>query len=231
MRQKWLLLSVALLVTAGLVGPPALGADPWYAWRLSGDGELRATGRDRLPFPAPARAQPAAQYEEPLVRSGAPPVRSEVPLARALAPFAGPRGKLEAALADRMERAGPGELFDVVVQVHGDPAVVAGALRADVRHLYRRAVQGFAARLTREQIRQLGALPAVQRVQEDGPVTMMLDDATDWTGARQARRDFSVTGDADGMSTSYSTRDVVIAIVDTGIAPASGTQGGGSGAD
>lgn len=44
-----------------------------------------------------------------------------------------------------------------------------------------------------------------------------LNSSTDMIGVKKARKDFKVTGDLDGNENIYSTNDVVIAIVDTGI--------------
>ncbi|TYA10508.1 S8 family serine peptidase [Paenibacillus faecis] len=44
-----------------------------------------------------------------------------------------------------------------------------------------------------------------------------LNSSTDMIGVKKARKDFKVTGDLDGNENVYSTKDVVIAIVDTGI--------------
>ena len=79
------------------------------------------------------------------------------------------------------------------------------------------ALEGFAARLTPGQIRALARQPEVAAVEPDRTVQAHLDTATTWTGVRQARSDFGVTGDRDGRPASYSRTDVVIAVIDTGI--------------
>lgn len=52
---------------------------------------------------------------------------------------------------------------------------------------------------------------------EQDSIDMQLYESTFFTGARQARTDFGVTGNLDGNENSYSNRDIVIAVLDTGI--------------
>ena len=80
-----------------------------------------------------------------------------------------------------------------------------------------RALSGFAASLTPGQVRALARHPLVDRVDEDREVRASLNRATQWTGVNKARTDFGVTGDRDGIATTYSRTDVVIAVLDTGI--------------
>lgn len=49
------------------------------------------------------------------------------------------------------------------------------------------------------------------------PITPFLNAASEMTGVTKARSDFKVTGALDGMETTYTKSDVVIAVVDTGI--------------
>lgn len=48
-------------------------------------------------------------------------------------------------------------------------------------------------------------------------IGIYLNSSTDMIGVKKARKDFKVTGSLDGNETVYSTKDVVIAILDTGI--------------
>ncbi|WP_203227635.1 S8 family serine peptidase [Calorimonas adulescens] len=80
-----------------------------------------------------------------------------------------------------------------------------------------KAVDGFSALMTQEQINILSKMDEVKRIDYDREVTAFLDTATVWTGVQQARRDFGVDGDRDGNSAVYSKNDVVVAVIDTGI--------------
>lgn len=51
----------------------------------------------------------------------------------------------------------------------------------------------------------------------DGGIIPMINASTEMTGAKKARQDYGVTGNRDGNETSYSSNDVVVAIIDTGI--------------
>lgn len=79
------------------------------------------------------------------------------------------------------------------------------------------ALYGFSADLTKGQIQALSRDPLVSRIEYDLVSHACMDTAKAWTGVTQAWSDFGVTGDRDGNPTSYSTTDVVLAIIDTGI--------------
>ncbi len=82
---------------------------------------------------------------------------------------------------------------------------------------------GFAATITREQMETLKGDPNVERVDIDEIQTIMLDTANKWSGSEKARAaaptGFGVDGDRNGNKNSYTSTDVVIAILDTGIDP------------
>lgn len=95
---------------------------------------------------------------------------------------------------------------------------------------------GFAVTVTRKQMFDLIDDPLVARVDMDRKLTIQLDTANQWSGTTKARSPFptgyDVTGDRDGSQYRYTTKDVVIAIVDTGIDPMhkdlNGTNNGGT---
>jgi serine protease AprX len=91
----------------------------------------------------------------------------------------------------------------------------AGGFKPTARWRY--ALNGFAADLSLAQIARLAGHPAVHRVNPDRPVRLHLSGATSWMGVRQAWCDWGLSGDLDGTPSSYSTSDMVIAVVDTGI--------------
>jgi len=80
-------------------------------------------------------------------------------------------------------------------------------------------IPGMALDLTKGQIVALSKLDFIQQIEYDLPVYAANDNATYWFGAKKAASDFGVDGDRDGNSLSYSTTDIVVAVIDTGIDP------------
>jgi serine protease AprX len=119
-------------------------------------------------------------------------------------------------LGARLADAANHDTFAVVVATAADPAAIQQRLGV-TGVTFERAMRGFAATLTAEQIRQLQAQPGVEAISADTIVRVTSDSAGRSTGAAAARSDFGVTGDGDGLLGVYSTQDVVIAVVDTGI--------------
>jgi serine protease AprX len=78
-------------------------------------------------------------------------------------------------------------------------------------------IPGMALDLTKDQIVALSKLDFVQQIEYDLPVYAVNDNATYWFGAKKAVTDFGVDGDMDGNARSYSTADIVVAVIDTGI--------------
>ncbi|MBU2577439.1 S8 family serine peptidase, partial [Patescibacteria group bacterium] len=78
------------------------------------------------------------------------------------------------------------------------------------------SISGIATSLTKGQIIALSKIPFVKQIEDDAEVTIFLDKATYWFGVQKARSDFGVDGNLDGQVT-YSTDDIVIAVLDTGI--------------
>ncbi|MFZ5828141.1 MAG: S8 family serine peptidase [Bacillota bacterium] len=126
-------------------------------------------------------------------------------------------------LAARMATAGAQDSVNVIV-VFSQPASAAAyqavekaAGQIAYRAQWDLALQGFAASLTPGQIKALQRLPVVSQIDLDRPVQAFLGGAHPWTGVNKARTDYGVDGSRDSSSTSYSTTDVVVAILDTGI--------------
>lgn len=76
---------------------------------------------------------------------------------------------------------------------------------------------GMALDLTKQEIAELGSMDFVKQVEQDLPVQATMDKAKEWFGVNKAVTDFGVTGDRDGNLKGYSTQDVVVAVIDTGI--------------
>ena len=126
-------------------------------------------------------------------------------------------------LGARLGNAGSSDGIPVIVvmsQAADDAALaqldkVAGGFKLTAR--WDRALDGFAATLNKGQIRALSRHPLVSRIDYDRPVFAFLNTATLWTGVQQVWTDWGVNGDRDGSVTTYTTTDVVICVLDTGI--------------
>ncbi len=82
---------------------------------------------------------------------------------------------------------------------------------------YSNAYQGFAADLNKGQIMALEKMPFVKQIEYDMPVQATMETANNWFGVTKAKTDFGLDGDRDGVLSSYSKNDVVVAVIDTGI--------------
>ena len=81
-----------------------------------------------------------------------------------------------------------------------------------------RAVNGFAARVTERQAVALAKRTGVVSVEHDAPVRALNDSAQAAFGVAEARLDNpKLDGNRDGSAASYSRRDMVAAVIDTGI--------------
>ena len=81
-----------------------------------------------------------------------------------------------------------------------------------------RAVNGFAARVTERQVVALAKRTGVVSVEHDAPVRALNDSAQAAFGVAEARLDNpKLDGSRDGDAASYSRRDMVAAVIDTGI--------------
>jgi serine protease AprX len=124
-------------------------------------------------------------------------------------------------LEERLAGAGPDETFSTIVLLHEPvtPANQANLQRSvgsfAMGHHYR-SINGFAAALSKSRILTLAGHPLVKQVELDRILTPALDTATFWSGVQKARLDFGVDGNRDGLAT-YSTNDIVIAVLDSGI--------------
>lgn len=125
-------------------------------------------------------------------------------------------------LQELLAMAGAQDRIDVIVQLSGPAnaaayqAVERAAGKIAYRAKWELALQGFAASLTPAQIQALQRSPMVSQIDLDRPVQAFLGGAHPWTGVNKARTDYGVDGNRDG-SASYSSTDVVAAILDTGI--------------
>ena len=125
-------------------------------------------------------------------------------------------------LEESMATATPGQRLDTIVVLNRP---LTAATRSNLErlvgafgvHFEYDSINGFAASLTKGQITALAKLDLVAQVEADLPAKLFLDTSTVWSGVQKARTDFEVDGNADGLAT-YSKNDIVIAIIDTGIA-------------
>ncbi|ASS75829.1 peptidase S8 [Tumebacillus algifaecis] len=85
------------------------------------------------------------------------------------------------------------------------------------KHTFEHSYQGFAATMKKSQIERLQKHPMVESIQYDAPVHKTMNTAGDSFGSTKAATDFLLDGDRDGNPTSFSSTDVVVAVIDTGI--------------
>lgn len=204
--KKVLSTAGVIVVALGLVVASAVAGPGTFRQRAAGrSGELRAMARTAVPF---------AAQQVMSVRSKAQRAH-EVPSA----PPPSPLRKLSPHLAEKMgASAASSDKYEVVVTTSVDPAELKEQLAGmEIRHVYRKALYGFAGSLTQEEILGLRDLAEVESIGEDAEVHTTVDNAGRWSGATKAREDYGLTGDGDGFERRYTTRDVVIAVLDTGI--------------
>ena len=78
-------------------------------------------------------------------------------------------------------------------------------------------LDGFAAEMTKAKVARLARLPEVDHVELDEPVRATNNWAQDSFGVTKARLDAGLEGDGDGSTATYSSGDLVAAVIDTGI--------------
>ena len=113
-------------------------------------------------------------------------------------------------------------VVDVIVTLHGsatrervrDLAAEVGGFRTTRRFSL---VDAFAAEVTKADVFRLARRPEVAHVEADVAVHALGTSAQDSFGVTKARLDSGLDGDGDGVAGTYSARDLVAAIVDTGI--------------
>jgi serine protease AprX len=79
-------------------------------------------------------------------------------------------------------------------------------------------INGFSARMTKGQVVALAADPSVDHIEENSVVHALNDTAQSSFGVTKARIDApGLDGNADGDVSTYSSGDLVVAVIDTGI--------------
>lgn len=140
---------------------------------------------------------------------------------QAMAPLADAGAfKLAAHLTDMLAGSGPNDRIPVLVHLKAgaspqDLPMLRG--RTDLRAYH--SFPAIAGRFTPGEISRLLTSPAVAHVEWDAPVHASLDTASRFFGVTRVREAFGLTGKLDGHLDRFSTDDVVIALLDTGIDP------------
>ncbi|MCL4515288.1 MAG: S8 family serine peptidase [Firmicutes bacterium] len=156
---------------------------------------------------------------DPSLASVATPVFEEVAAEKA---YDGNHNKIFDNLEEKLAAAGPADKLPVIVQFNlpvsqrllDDLKGRLGDLAAKYQY---HSIPALALNLDKAQIDLLSRLPNVTSVQYDQKMQAFMDTASNYFGVAKARADFGVTGDMDGNPTSYSSRDIVVAVIDTGI--------------
>jgi serine protease AprX len=126
-------------------------------------------------------------------------------------------------LSARLEKLGAEDRLSVIVRLNGEMTSegIAALERIVGRFELTRSlpiVDGFSATMTKAQAEALARLSSVASVEEDGVVRGLNDGAQESFGVTKARMDLpGLDGDTDGDPSSYSRRDLVVAVVDSGI--------------
>jgi serine protease AprX len=84
-------------------------------------------------------------------------------------------------------------------------------------HVRWHVIDGLAASVTIEQFSRLARDPSVLSIGPDRALHIRGSTARSSYGVTKATTDFGVTGDRDGAAKSFSTRDIVACVIDTGI--------------
>lgn len=135
------------------------------------------------------------------------------------------RDRVSDDLERRLDSPGASDAVDVIVTL-GDSASADRVGRIErgvggfaLRKRFR-AVDGFAARVTERQVAGLARRPGVVGVERDAPVRALNDSSQSAFGVTQARIDNpSLDGGRDAKPARYSRKDMVAAVIDTGISP------------
>ena len=197
--------------------------DRIYTRRIATEGDRPTRGHPPGRF---ARARRVAAIALALCVGVAAPAAAQQPSAGAAAkaPKADRDGDrvfddLEQRLAPRARD----ERVDVIVTLESS------ASAARVKDLERRVgpltvrnrfsvVDGFAARASKAQVAELAQRPGVVTVESDGRVRALNQSGSQAFGVTRARLDnSSLDGNRDGSPARYSRRDMVAAVLDTGI--------------
>lgn len=121
-------------------------------------------------------------------------------------------------LQDRMSRSQMGEKIPTIVLFKDGQAGIAAdrILRQSAAHKFVN-IPAAAVALSRQEIEQLAADPQIEHIELDTKVKACMESARLYFGVQKVRTQFGFTGDIDGVLTRYTSQDVVIAIIDTGI--------------
>lgn len=84
------------------------------------------------------------------------------------------------------------------------------------KHVYN-IIPGFAAELYPWQIKLLSKFDGILQIEYDAKVYATMDTARYWFSIDKIVNDFGLDGDRDGNPASYTTSDIVVAVIDTGI--------------
>ncbi|MCI0413237.1 S8 family serine peptidase [bacterium] len=127
-------------------------------------------------------------------------------------------------LRERMQKAKSHELLPVVI-LYREETPVAGTFAARLNHIrpekikysYRN-IPAVSLSMTASQIEVAKTDPWVKHIELDSRVKATMDTARDSFGVDAIKSQFGYTGNADGIKGNYSKNDIVVAVLDTGVA-------------
>lgn len=79
------------------------------------------------------------------------------------------------------------------------------------------SINSFCAELTKEEILKLVQKDQIETIYYDSDFMPCMEVTNETTGINAIRKEWGLTGDRDGNTNQYSTEDIVIAVIDSGI--------------
>ena len=127
--------------------------------------------------------------------------------------------KLFRDLSEKLENVNEDYSLDVIVQFEENTIVknlTQNIGKFKVKYKYKN-INAFAGKLKKGQINALSKMSNVKCIHFDKKMKINNDTATYWHEADEVFNDFGFDGDRDGNPLNYTTNDVVVAVIDTGI--------------
>ena len=127
-------------------------------------------------------------------------------------------------LRERMQKAKSDELLPVVI-LYRDDTPIAGTFAARLNHIRPENVKysyhnipAVSVSMTTNQIEAAKTDPWIKHIEYDSRVKASMDTAKDSFGVDAIRKQFGYTGNADGIKGNFSKNDIVVAVLDSGVA-------------
>jgi serine protease AprX len=127
-------------------------------------------------------------------------------------------------LWERMQKANSEELLPVVI-LYREDTPIAGTFAARLNHIRAekikysyRNIPAVSLSMTSAQIEAAKTDPWIRHIEYDSRVKASMDTARASFGVDAIRTQFGYTGNADGIKGNFSKNDIVVAVIDSGVA-------------